>query len=124
MSSKKRNRKIEKQKEREQQQKSAAANAPVPRRDFAKFMQEFNEVRRELKEARTAITVLTLVLEERNIITQMDLGKAIQAVEVKDIQITIERLKSQGVTKDALIAFLLQSGIDPKQYLDLLELEK
>jgi len=107
---------------RAKERKSASANAPVTRKEFVEFLSGIDETRRELQEARTAISVLTMILEQHKIVTRAELGAMLDELQVNDIENTLKKLRAAGLTKDALVKFLRSNRIDPNDFRDVLEL--
>ena len=122
MSFQKATRKQRKAQLRAKEQRSAGPNAYVTRRELADFLKDYDEVKRELQEARTAVSVLTMVLEGRNIVTRKDLGGMLDSLQVHEIENTLNKLKAEGLTKDALVRFLRSNRIDPDQFRDVLKI--
>ena len=83
--------------------------------------QHIESISHQNQEMRHAVTVLTLALEERGVITRAMLRQTMDAMTVENITTTLERLKAEGVKPQALLRFLAQHKIDPRNFKDVLE---
>ena len=121
-------RKKEQAVEKGRQQSAAAQNRPVTRHELDQEVQrverELDEMQATLRSFGMALSIMKKLVSERLGVTDEQLARV--AMEVRDEQSRADlmQLQAMGVSREKVLRFCLESGINPTDYPDLIPPEK